>query len=139
MEGMTGFVFELGKLLLKVELSKQDTKKIIQTNNTIVAEKVLVQKIGKFWNQQNKFDRPDGLVVLTTHRLIFLSKVKTLLTKTDFLSFPFEFIQNMEKIKIWLITPAIKFSVGDNVFIFTFLSSENLGQIVETIATAKKS
>jgi hypothetical protein len=83
------FAFELGKVLLKVELCKRASAKLVRSLGGTEKESVLVQKIGKYWNQQDVFDRPDGLIIITNYRLIFLSTVKTMLTRTDFLSFPF--------------------------------------------------
>lgn len=131
-------LIEFGKLLLKVELSKKDSDKIIPLGQGNIDEQVLFQKIGKFWNQQNKRDRPDGLFVVTTHRIVFLAKIKTMFTKTDFLSFPFEYVENIEKTKIWLVTPAIKFTTTNLPFIFTFLNSENVDEIIQTVGSRKK-
>src|SRR5579863_5072410 len=102
----TSGTFELGKIILKVPLSKKDPPNPSYPEK-MADERILFQKFGKFWNQQNKFDRPDGEVLVTTHRLMFFTKIRTLSTTTEFLSMPFELIQNPEKIKIWLITPAL--------------------------------
>ena len=129
------FLFEFGKVLLKVQLSKNDTKAILRQE---IDEKILVQKIGKFWNQQDKFDRPDGLVVLTTHRLVFLSKVETFLTKTDWLSFPYECICNLKSKPIWLVTPAIHFDVEGEKFVFTFFPGVKAEEIINIMNTQSK-
>jgi hypothetical protein len=87
------FVFELGKLVLKLELSKQGSPRLLRKLGGYEQETVLLQKIGKYWNQMNRWDRPDGLVIVTTHRFAFLTKVDTITTKTDFLSFPLDMIE----------------------------------------------
>ena len=134
---MVDVFFELGEVLLKVQLSKQKSTEMLQEAGNIVDEKILLQKIGKFWNQQNKFDRPDGLIVVTTHRLVFLSKVSTFLTKTDFLSFPYESISNLKSTKIWLVTPAIEFNVEGKKFVFTFLPGANTEEIINIMNVQK--
>ena len=75
-------VFEPGKVLLKVELSKLGSSRVIRLLGGDETESIVLQKMGKYWNQQNWFDRPDGLVIVTNYRLIFLAKVKTVTTKT---------------------------------------------------------
>ncbi|MBM3303154.1 MAG: hypothetical protein FJY85_24815, partial [Deltaproteobacteria bacterium] len=82
-------------------------------------------------NQQSIWDRPDGLVVVTNHRLAFLAKTDTLLTKTDFLSFPLEMIQGLGTTRVMFISPAIRFQVEGKTYMFTFLA--NAGQVVEAI------
>ena len=123
--------FELGKVLLKVELSKRESAKLIRSLGGNEKETVALQKIGKFWNQQNIFDRPDGLVVVTNQRLVFLSKVKTFTTRTDFLSFPFEFMKDIAVTQVMFVSPAIQFTTEGKLYMFTFLSNadEVLGAI----------
>jgi Bacterial PH domain len=129
-------VFELGKVLIKVELSKGESAKLIRTLGRDEKETILLQKQGKYWNQQNRFDRPDGLVVVTNHRLVFLSKVKTILTKTDFLSFPVELIKDLETTRVMLVSPAIRFKFEDKVYMFTFFS--NATEVRERLESAMK-
>ena len=38
-------------------------------------ESIILQKISKYWNQQNKLDRPDGLLIVTNYRLFFVTKL----------------------------------------------------------------
>ena len=114
--------FELGKVLLKVEMSKRESAKLIRDLGGSDAEIIRLQKISNYWNQQGLYDRPDGLVVVTNHRLVFLSKVKTITTKTDFLSFPLEFINNLETTKVMFVSPATQFQVEGSVYMFTFFS-----------------
>lgn len=114
--------FQLGKVLIKVELSKRDSGKLLRTLGGDEKEIILLQKQGKYWNQQNLLDRPDGLVVVTNCRLVFLSKVKTLVTKTDFLSFPLELIENLETTRVMLISPAIRFQFQTKPYTFTLFS-----------------
>ena len=75
-------VFELGKVLLKAELSKRGSSRLIRSLGGDDTESIILQKIRKHWNQQNWFHRPDGLVIVINYRLIFLAKIKTVTTKT---------------------------------------------------------
>lgn len=128
--------FELGKVLLKVELSKRESARLIRSLGGNDKETIILQKIGKYWNQQRFSDRPDGLVVVTNHRLVFLSKVKTILTKIDFLSFPLEFLEDMEVTRVMLISPAIRFRVESTIHMFTFFSGAE--EVLQAIEAAKK-
>ena len=130
------FVFEFGKVLLKTELSKRGSAKLIRSLGGDETEQIILQKIGKYWNQQNRLDRPDGLVIVTNFRLVFLAKVKTITTKTDSLSFPLEFIENLEITKMMFMSPAIRFHVEGKTYIFTFFS--NAGEVFEVIENAKR-
>jgi len=85
-------------------------------------ETIILQKIGKFWNQQNVWDRPDGLVVVTNRRLAFLSKVKSFTVTTEFLSFPLELIENLRARRVMFISPGIAFEVAGERYVFTFFS-----------------
>lgn len=114
--------FELGKILLKIERSKSESATLIRTLGGSQQEIVVKQKIGKYWNTQNRWDRPDGLVVVTSHRLVFLTKLKTILTATDYLSFPLEMIENLEVTRIMLVSPAIRFRVNQATFTFTLFA-----------------
>jgi len=136
MDELIDAAFELGQVLLKLELSKRESAKLIRSLGGEQEEKVILQKIGKYWNQQNFWDRPDGLVVVTNHRLAFLAKTDTLLTKTDFLSFPLELIKDLEATRVMLISPAIRFQVEGKTYVFTFLA--NAGQVVEAIEQATR-
>lgn len=111
--------FELGKVLLKVELSKHETGDILRAEHGDCSERILLQRIGKFWNQQNAFDRPDGLVVVTDRRLAFLAKVKSATARTDFLSFPFAAVCGLKAVRVMGISPAIEFMAAGRRFVFT--------------------
>ncbi len=130
------FPFELGKVLLKLELSKRESARLIRDLHGRESETIRLQKVGKYWNQRNPFDRPDGLVVVTNYRLVFLSKVKTLLTTTEYLSFPYEFIEDLETIRVMRISPAIRFNVEGKVYTFTFFAEA--GEVLEAMEAAKK-
>lgn len=132
---ISDFVFEFGKILLKVEISKSKSTEIIRELSGDEKEEIILQKIGKFWNQKDIFDRPDGLVIITNERFVFLSKAETILTQTEFLSFPLEFMNNYEMTKVMWISPAIKFEVNNQLFMFTFFS--NSKEIFEAITLAK--
>ena len=132
-EALAQFVFELGKVLLKVELSKNASGDIIRSSGISEAETIVLQKMGKFWNQQNWLDRPDGLVLVTTHRLVFLSKVKSITTQTDFLSFPFGSIEHLRASRVMFVSPAIKFETEGKPFVFTFFSgAEDVRAAIES-------
>jgi hypothetical protein len=130
------FALELGKVLLKVQLSKGQSADFLRQVGGRETEKVLLQKIGKFWNQQNWLDRPDGLVVVTNHRLVFLSKVTTFTTQTDFLSFPYEHIEDLKKTRVWFFVPAIEFNIAATRYVFTFFS--NADEVIQAVEQAKK-
>jgi len=129
-------VFELGKVLMKVEESKKDSAKLIRSLEGDETERVLLQKIGKYWNQQNIFNRPDGLVVITNCRLVFLAKQKTITTTTNFLSFPFEVIKDLEMTRVMGMSPAIRFRVTGKEYVFTFFL--NSGEVFQTMEDAMK-
>jgi hypothetical protein len=128
--------FKLGMLVLKTELSKKESSKHISSLGGNEKEIIFLQKISKFWNQQNIFDRPDGLAVVTNYRFVFLSKVKTVLTVTDYLSFPYDVIQDIEVTKVMHISPAIRFKVDGKLYVFTFYSNAN--EVLEAINKARK-
>jgi hypothetical protein len=132
---MEEFLFELGKVLLKTELSKRESSQLLRQMGGHEKETVLLQKIGKYWNQQKRLDRPDGLVVVTTHRLVFLTKMETLTTTTDFLSFPFDTIEALEQTRVWLTVPAIRFHVLGKPYMFTFFA--NAGEVMQAIQRAR--
>ena len=81
-------VFELGTILLKTQLSKIKLAEVTASSDRRKDETIILQQIGKFWNQQNVWDRPDGLIIVTNYRLAFLAQVKSFTVTTDFLSFP---------------------------------------------------
>lgn len=122
MNALVEGVFELGKVLLKVELSKFETKDLLRAQRGAAGETIALQKIGKFWNQQNMWDRPDGLVVVTTHRLVFLAKEQAVTATTEFLSFPFASMANLKAARVMGISPAVQFETGGKPYVFTLLS-----------------
>ncbi len=130
------FPFELGKVLLKLELSKSESARLIRELHGSESETIRLQKVGKYWNERNPFDRPDGLVVVTNYRLVFLSKEKTLLTTTEYLSFPYEFIEDLETVRIMRISPAIRFKAEGKTYTFTFFT--NAGEVVEAVEESRK-
>ena len=129
------FPFELGKVLLKLELSKRESGRIIRALRGSETETIRLQKVGKYWNQRNPLDRPDGLVVVTNYRLVFLSKIKTILTTTEYLSFPYEFIENLEVTRVMLVSPAIRFKAEGWPYTFTFFA--NAGEVLKAVEEAR--
>jgi hypothetical protein len=128
--------FKLGWVLLKTEVSKIGSAKVLRQLANNDEELILLQKTGKYWNQQNFFDRPDGLVVVTNQRLVFLSKLKTLTTTTDFLSFPLEMIESIEATRVMFVSPAIAFRVAGVKYMFTFF--RNAAEVVELVNSGKR-
>jgi hypothetical protein len=128
-------VFELGKVLCKVQLSKGDSAQMIRTLGGREQEVILLQKIGKFWNQQKRLDRPDGLVVVTNHRFVFLSKVESITTTTEFLSFPLESIEEAAATRVMWISPAVRFKVAGRVYVFTFFANAQV--VLSTLRQAQ--
>ncbi len=119
---ITELVFELGQVLLKTQLSKAETPEELKSRGGAVDERVVHQQIGKFWNQRNWFDRPDGLIVVTNYRLAFLSKLETITTTTSFLSFPYANIENLRTDRVWWVSPAIRFETEGEPYVFTLFS-----------------
>jgi hypothetical protein len=115
-------LFELGKVLLKTELSKFETKGMLRMQGGGAGERIVLQKIGKFWNQQNMWDRPDGLVVVTSHRFAFLAKEKSITATTEFLSFPFSAMTNVRTARVMGISPAVQFDTAGKPYTFTLFS-----------------
>ena len=128
--------FELGKVFLETEISKHESKGLLREQGGHVDERIVLQRIGKFWNQQNMWDRPDGLVVVTTHRLAFLAKVKAFTATTEFLSFPFADMQNLRAARVMGISPAVQFEAAGKTFVFTLLSSAD--EVVAAIASQQQ-
>ncbi len=89
-------VFSLGDVLLKLRASPEAVAADLRSHRAPVDERVILHKVAKFWNQKRRFDRPDGLLVVTTHRLAFLTKITTITTTTEFLSFPYADIKQLE-------------------------------------------
>lgn len=130
---MEEFLFELGKVVLQVQLSKRASPKLLRKLGAGETETILLQKIGKYWNQQNRWDRPDGLVVVTSHRFAFLTKVDSITTKTEFLSFPLDMIEAWEETTAWKVVPAVRFMVEGKPYTFTLTSRSS-----EVTAAVKK-
>ena len=128
--------FKLGWVLLKSELSKHESAETLRNLGGQVDETILLQRLAKYYNQGRLFDRPDGLLVVTNHRLVFLAKLKTILATTDYLSFPFELVQDLRIVRVWKVIPAIAFDVQGNPYTFTLLS--NPSEMLEVARLAKR-
>ena len=126
-------VFSLGHVLLKVRVSPEAVAAELQSRDAPVNEQVILHKVAKFWNQKRRFDRPDGLLVVTTHRLAFLTKVRTVATTTEFLSFPYADIKHLETTRVMRISPAVRFQVGEDPYVFTLFSGAD-----QVMAAARK-
>ncbi|MFZ2029452.1 MAG: hypothetical protein WAU68_04020 [Vitreimonas sp.] len=119
---MMDFAFEIGKVYLKLELAKGESADTLKSMGGRVDERVVLQKIGKFWNQQNMWDRPDGLVVVTTHRFVFLSKLKSVTVTTDYMSVPFADMSNLHSKRVMGISPCVAFTAAGRPLEFTLLT-----------------
>lgn len=111
-------VFELGTILLKTQLREIESAEVTDSSDKRKDETIILQKTGKFWNQQSIWNRPDGLVVVTNYRLAFLSEVNWF--AAEFLSFPFESVENLRTTRVMLISPGVSFEVAGERYVFTF-------------------
>lgn len=130
------FYFMLGKILFKSALVIKDFQDAVYVTDC-PDENILMQKASKLWNQEDRFDRPDGLFVITNKRVAFLAHKQCMeynkLIKTDFLSIPYEKIKEVQMSKIWHVVPALTLLIEDKKITFTFLS----GKIEELVSTIK--
>jgi hypothetical protein len=126
--------FTLGKVVLKLKRAKTETSAMLRSLEGSEEERVLVQRVGKYWNTQRRRDRPDGLVVVTSHRFAFLTQIKTIVNTTDFLSFPHELIQAPRATRVMLVSPAVQFDVQDTTYTFTLFA--NAQAVVDVLTTA---
>ncbi len=115
-------IFEYGTVLLKMNRSKSESAQLIRSLGGPEHEHIRQQRIAKYWNPCSLWDRPDGLLVVTDHRVVFLTKLDTIATTTDFLSLPLELIENLATARVWFAVPAVRFSVRGVPFAFTFLN-----------------
>jgi hypothetical protein len=113
--------FSIGHVLLKLRVSSEAVTADLQSRQAPVDERVILHKAAKYWNRR-RFDRPDGLLVVTSHRIAFLAKITTITTTTAFLSFPYPDIKNPEATRVMRISPAIRFHLGEDPYVFTLLS-----------------
>ena len=112
-------VFELGTILLKTRLSEiESAEEVAASGDKRKDETIILQKLGKFWNQQSVWDRPDGLIVVTNYRLAFLPEAESF--TTEFLSFPFDLIENLRTKRVMFISPGVSFEVAGERYVFTF-------------------
>lgn len=116
------FAFEIGKVYLKLDIAKGESVDKLKSMGGRLDERIVLQKIGKFWNQQNMWDRPDGLVVVTTHRFVFLSKLKSVTVTTDYMSVPFADMSNLHTKRVMGISPCVAFTAGGRPLEFTLLA-----------------
>ncbi len=115
-------LFECGKVLLKMDRSKAESATLIRALDGPEEEQILQQRIAKFWNQRSRRDRPDGLLLVTNHRVVFLTKQETVVTTTNFLSFPLELVEDLAPSRVWGFVPAVRFRVQGVPFVFTLLT-----------------
>jgi hypothetical protein len=70
---------------------------------------------------------------VTTHRLAFLTKITTITTTTEFLSFPYTDIKQLETTRVMRISPAVRFQVGEDPYVFTLWSGAD-----QVVAAARR-
>ena len=99
------------------------------------AETIILRKISKYWSQREVFARPDGTLILTTSRLVFLAGVRVP-SKIELLSFPLAEIKNVRARRVWVVSPAIEFETGGENFIFTFFAGAR--RMVNAIEIARR-
>ena len=94
-------------------------------------EVILLRKIAKFWNHWS--DRPDGHLLVTNRRLIFVQQGQAVPS----LCFPLAALENLRTSRVLWISPAIRFEVARQPYIFTFLW--NASAVLKTISSARQS
>lgn len=98
------------------------------------AEVVLLEKVAKYWNQES-LDRPDGRVMVTNRRLVFLAG--SLVTGgKESLSFPLESIENLRIRRVMLVSPAIEFEAAGRKYVFTFFAGAR--RVADAINSARR-
>ena len=122
MDEISKVIFEYGQVLLKMDRSKSESAQRIRALGGPEHEQIVQQRIAKYWNQRSLWDRPDGLLVVTNQRVVFLTKLDTIATTTDFLSLPLELIEGLTVARVWFFVPAVRFSVLGIPFVFTFVN-----------------
>jgi hypothetical protein len=114
--------FKLGEVYFKLEYAKRQSAGALRMLGGGENERIVLQKIGKYWNQENIWDRPDGLVVITSHRFVFLAKLKSVAATTDFISVPYAQLRNLRTTRVMGISPAVTFEADAKTLTFTLLS-----------------
>ena len=97
-------------------------------------EVVLLEKVAKYWNQQS-LDRPDGRVVVTSRRLVFLAGL-VVTGRKESLSFPLESVENLRVRRVMLVSPAIEFEAAGRKYVFTFFSGAR--KVADAINSARR-
>jgi hypothetical protein len=88
-------VRKIGKRLLGVISPPPRAARVATAPAPEAGERVVLEKIAKHWNQQSRFDRPDGRVVVTNRRFIFLSGFSRRAAQAGSLSFPLERLEKL--------------------------------------------
>ena len=114
--------FELGKVLLETELSKHENKRPAARAWRAGRRAHRAATDRQVLESATMWDRPDGLVVVTTHRLAFLANVSSFTATTEFLSFPLATMANLRAGRVMGLTPAVQFETGGKAFVFTLLA-----------------
>lgn len=81
-------------------------------------ERVALRKKAKYWNQEDRWDRPDGELWVTDRHLVFRATVPT---RSPFLSLRLGSIENLEAARVWGIVPAVRFQAANKAYVFTLI------------------
>jgi hypothetical protein len=114
--------FKLGEVYFKLEHAKRQSAGALLRLGGADNERIVLQKIGKYWNQENMWDRPDGLVVITSHRFVFLAKLKSVAATTEFISVPYAHLRNLRTTRVMGMSPAVAFEADAKTLTFTLLA-----------------
>ncbi len=104
---------------------------ILAAEKNMADEIFLLKKIAKFWNQQDWFDRPDGLLIVTNRHLLFVPQGQTVAS----LCFPLTQIENLHGTRVMGISPAIEFEVAGRTYVFTVFW--NARAVLQAMTTAQ--
>jgi hypothetical protein len=85
-------------------------------------ERIVLEKIAKHWNQQHRFDRPDGRVIVTNRRFLFRAGFSRRIAEAGSLSFPIERIEKLAVTRVLWVSPAVRFEVDGRAYVFTFFT-----------------
>src|ERR1700730_2674235 len=72
-------------------------------------ERVLVRRTAKFWNPAERWDRPDGELIVTPEQILFRASVPS---RSPYVSIPIKKVNDTGSSWFWGFIPAIRFSAG---------------------------
>ena len=82
----------------------------------------------KYWNQLDRWDRPDGELLAGEQHLVFRATVPT---RIPFVEVPFRAIQKLTSARVWGFVPAVRIETSEETYLFTLL--RRAGPVVEAI------